>query len=313
MNWPMHRQWHKALKEQVKEQRDVYGAQTDRRQERMLQDLEGRPCSSFENEIRLLEMSGKSLRQMAKGYRAIIAKYPEEPAAYRNCAAVLEESGDYRGAFEMHMKTKGIVDTEASTEASTPFKVSLFEDGRNNGFYADTIGKCFEFLCCVELQDLPKPSWWNDSELLALSEQVVANGPSTSQNWMMRGTVLAGNYIETWKSLLGAVLIGGAQHDIQELLDSQIQRVKHTLAQSWGAGDRTVEQLCEGIRAFLRIVELEPSGSSMLLQAKELGQMLWLETGQKVIMEGFEAEIRKQGAFSVLWREQKTLGIYPLP
>ena len=88
MNWPMHRQWHKALKEQVKEQRDVYGAQTDRRQERMLQDLEGRPCSSFENEIRLLEMSGKSLRQMAKGYRAIITKYPEEPAAYRNCAAV---------------------------------------------------------------------------------------------------------------------------------------------------------------------------------------------------------------------------------
>ena len=71
--------------------------------------------------------------------------------------------------------------------------MELFEDGTER--WAATAGATFDLLKHPDCRETPKPEWWNDEALKALSARVVAVAPDTCSHMMcaMRACVLMGD------------------------------------------------------------------------------------------------------------------------
>ena len=69
--------------------------------------------------------------------------------------------------------------------------LELYEDG--NEQWALSVASVFDMLKTPDCAEVPKPEWWNDEGLKALSARVVAVVPDKQLTCAMRGVVLCGN------------------------------------------------------------------------------------------------------------------------
>ena len=109
----------------------------------------------------------------AKAWRKIIKEWPDEPTPYHNLAITLQQSGRHAEAAPMLLKA-----------------MELYEDGIEG--WADSAAMAFDLLKNADCDEEPKPEWWNDEALKALSARVVALAPDDINVCTMRARVLSG-------------------------------------------------------------------------------------------------------------------------
>ena len=171
-----HKEWHKLQKQRAKERREGTVAEHDR--------------STAEAAARLAEATGEEYDKRcaaavalnaegnhnatAKAWRKIIKEWPEEPGAYHNLAFVMFRSGRFVESAAMYLKA-----------------MELYPDGTEG--WAVSAAESFDLLRVPECHEVPKPEWWNDESLKALSARVVAVAPDKPQPCAMRARVLCGD------------------------------------------------------------------------------------------------------------------------
>jgi len=97
--------------------------------------------------------------------------------------------------------------------------MELYPDGTKP--WAKSTAAAFDLLKTDECDDVPKPEWWNDEALKALSARVVALAPDVQHVCAMRGRVLSGD-----------ALVGSKAH--------------------WSAGSRTAAEIKEAATWYWR-------------------------------------------------------------
>ena len=78
--------------------------------------------------------------------------------------------------------------------------MELCEDGTKG--WAESAAAAFDMFKTSECNEVPKPKWWNDGALKALSERAVALTPDHHQTYAMRAVVLQGHALGLvpWKA-----------------------------------------------------------------------------------------------------------------
>jgi len=174
-HWPKHKEYHKAQQERAKERREGTVLERDR--------------SSAEAQARLAEMTGNEYEKRgaaalafgakgdynaaAKAYRKIIKEWPDRPEAYHNLASAMNRSNRLKESAQMYLKA-----------------LELQEEGTKD--WADSVAAAFTVLKTADCREVPKPEWWNDEALKALSARVVALVSDKTQPCLMRAFVLCG-------------------------------------------------------------------------------------------------------------------------
>jgi len=110
----------------------------------------------------------------AKAWRRLIKEVPALPEPYFHLAAVLDQSDRDVEAAPMYLKA-----------------MELSEEGTER--WAKAAATAFDLLKASECDEVPKPEWWNDEALKALSARVVALVPDRFSPCSMRAYVLAGD------------------------------------------------------------------------------------------------------------------------
>jgi len=175
-HWPKHQQYHKVQKERAMQNRE--GGQPERT--RSIAEAEARRAEATGDEFdkrcaAAMALSAESDHNAAaKAWRKIIKQRPDEPAAYHNLANVMVRSGRLVDAAPLFHKA-----------------MELFEEGTED--WAESAAEAFDMLKHPDCDEVPKPEWWNDEGLKALSARVVALAPDGHQPCAMRALVLAGD------------------------------------------------------------------------------------------------------------------------
>lgn len=114
-----------------------------------------------------------SYKKAMKSLRKAIEIAPDDPSAYTQMGLCYRRSNDRQKATEWYL-----------------FSVNKATPGTQDWAWA--VSSAFNELMQDAQVDTPKPEWWNDSTLLAMSERVVEVDPEDSNAWKMRGEVLVG-------------------------------------------------------------------------------------------------------------------------
>jgi len=173
-HWPKHQVYHREQEERAK--MDRAGPDHDR----SLAEAEARRAERTGDEYdkrfaAALALNAEGdLHAAAKAWRKLIKERPHEPVPCYNLATVLVRSGHYAEAAQMYLKT-----------------MELEEEGTKD--WADSAASAFGLLKLRECREAPKPEWWNDEALKALSAQVVALSSDRHMPCAMRARVLCGD------------------------------------------------------------------------------------------------------------------------
>jgi len=175
-HWPKHKVYHKVQKEKEKEIREGTVPENDR--------------SAAEAQARRAEATGSELDKRfaaamalnaegdyhaaAKAWRKMIKEWPHRPEPYHNLAAELQRSNHNVEAAPMLLKA-----------------MDLYEDGTKQ--WAESAACAFDLLKTPDCHEVPKPEWWNDGALKALSARLVIVTPDNHQTCGMRAIVLQGH------------------------------------------------------------------------------------------------------------------------
>ena len=181
-HWPKHKVYHTAQKQLSKEISEGTGPEYDRSvaeaQTRRAEKTGSEYSKRFADALAL--MTEGDSNAAAKAWRKIIKQWPARPGPYNNLAATLHRSGRKLEAAPIYLKA-----------------MELYEDGTEN--WAVAAAAAFDLLKLPECDEVPKPEWWNDEGLKALSARVVAvavpgDGPPPlcSNLCSMRACVLSG-------------------------------------------------------------------------------------------------------------------------
>ena len=178
-----HKEYHKQQRRRLEEFRE--GTALER--ESSLAESEARHAERTGNEYDKRFADGLALmaecdyHAAAKAWRKLIKECPDEPTPYHNLAVVLDSTGHYTQAAPMYLKA-----------------MELFEGGTEH--WAVAAAGAFESLQRPESNELPKPEWWNDEDLKALSARVVAIVPNDASSRTTRGFVLVGGavFVPSW-------------------------------------------------------------------------------------------------------------------
>jgi tetratricopeptide (TPR) repeat protein len=125
-------------------------------------------------------ISQQDTRRAARAVREAIALEPDEPTAYYNLGAALNDSGHDVEAAQRYL------------EAKERYQVGSEMWGRAT---ASALNMLTQEVCA----EVAKPEWWNDEELMALSARVVRAAPDDVHAHQMRAEVLAG-HLPAWES-----------------------------------------------------------------------------------------------------------------
>ena len=117
----------------------------------------------------------EDFRREAKAYREAIALRPDEPVAYYNLGAALNNSGHYVEAAQRYLEAK-----ERCPAGSKR--------------WAEAIAWAFNMLTKEACAEVAKPEWWSDEGLKALSARVVRAAPDDLVAQEMRAMVLCGQH-----------------------------------------------------------------------------------------------------------------------
>ena len=177
-HWPKHQAYHKEQKQRAKQIRE--GAHPDN--ERLLAEAEARRAERTGNEYgkrfaaaMVLSAEG-DFNAAAKAWRKIIKQWPDKPTQYFNLGIALDRSDRNVEAAPMFLKA-----------------MELYLDGTED--WAASVTSAFDLLKHYGCVEMPKPEWWNDEALKALSARVVAVAPDSFMACAMRARVLSGNAI----------------------------------------------------------------------------------------------------------------------
>jgi len=226
-HWPKHKVWHTAQKRRAKERREGTVSERDR--------------STAEAEARRAEATGSEyhkrfaaavalsadgdLHAAAKAWRKMIKQGPENPSAYRNLAVVLSRSDHFADAAPMCLRAMELYG-DHYWEGTEDFD----ED------WAASAASAFDLLKLPACAEVPKPEWWNDEALKAISARVVAVTPDGHQPCAMRALVLAGDTL-------------GKAH--------------------WNAGPRTAAEIKEAATWYRRSVMVSRSSQDIQLRYED--------------------------------------------
>jgi len=173
-HWPKHKLYHKAAKQKAQEWRE--GASEH---DRALAESEARLAEATGNEYdkrfadAVALMAECDHNAAAKAWRKLIKQSSDEPGAYHNLATVLKRSTRFAEAAQMYLKA-----------------MELYEDGTED--WAKASAGAFDTLKTPVCHEVPKPEWWNDEGLKALSARVVALEPDEAVSCAMRARILLG-------------------------------------------------------------------------------------------------------------------------
>ena len=207
-HWPKHKVYHKAQTERDREVRDScmdHGRSLAESQARLAETTGDERYKRSADAMALVTEG--DYHAAVKAFRKLIKESPEEPSLYGNLAVTLQYAGHYTEAVPMFLKA-----------------MELFEDGTED--WAVSAASAFDMLKNSDCSEMPKPEWWNDEGLKALSARVLAAAPNDASAQAMRGYILAG----------GAVF-----------------------AQSWNAGPRTAAEIKEAATWFRRAASVANS------------------------------------------------------
>jgi len=175
-HWPKHQQYHKEQKERAKQMREGSGPE----QTRSLAEAEARRAERTGDEYDKRFAAAMALNAegdhnaAAKAWRKIIKQWPHWPTPYFNLATVLDRSDRNVESSQMYLKA-----------------MELFKEGTEQ--WAKTAAKAFDLLKHPDCDEEPKPEWWNDEGLKALSARALAVAPDGHMPCIMRARVLSGD------------------------------------------------------------------------------------------------------------------------
>ena len=175
-HWPKHKVYHTVAKQTAMKVREggqlertrLLAEEVARRAERTGDEIEKRFAAAL-----ALMAEGDNLHAVAKAWRKIIKEWPDEPTPYFNLAIALDSSDRNVESAPMFLKA-----------------MELYED--DTEYWARAAAKAFDLLKTDACLDMPKPQWWNDEALKALSARVVAVAPEKLHPCAMRARVLSG-------------------------------------------------------------------------------------------------------------------------
>jgi len=184
-HWPKHKVYHKEQKQRAMQ--ILEGGMLDRT--RSLAEAVARRAEATGSEFEKQGAAALAFgaegdhNAAAKAWRKIIKGWPDQPAPYRNLAIVLDRSDRVAEAAAMFLKA-----------------MELYEDGSKQ--WADSAAAAFNLHLTDDCYDAPKPEWWNEEALKALSARVVALAPDHNQTCGMRALVLQGHALGLvpWKA-----------------------------------------------------------------------------------------------------------------
>ena len=119
-------------------------------------------------------------RRAAMSYREAIALRPNKPEAYLTLGGVLASSGHQVEAAQRFLEAKELLPA-------------------GSALWAVATTSAFESLRLKANSEAPKPEWWNDKGLKALSVRVVRAAPNGQTANHMRAMVLTGNCAGAWE------------------------------------------------------------------------------------------------------------------
>tara|TARA_B110001452_G_scaffold251177_1_gene240011 strand:+ start:3133 stop:4173 length:1041 start_codon:yes stop_codon:yes gene_type:complete len=178
-HWPTHRQWHKEQKQWAKAWAMEAREGTVVERERAMAEAEARRAEQTGDADRkrfgaaIALMTEGDNHAAAKAWRKIIKERPGDANAFRNLGIVLLRSRHVTDAVEMYLKAMELYQSKESWATCAAGTFDLLKDP----------------LC----DDMPKPEWWDDEELKALSARVVALAPGDVHTCTMRAHVLTGD------------------------------------------------------------------------------------------------------------------------
>ena len=173
-NWPRHKKWHEEQQAKHKEHEVEKTKYTD--EGRVTNDLRHLPPQVQERHVELVEQADALMEQgkystAKKKLNKAIAIAPSEPNAITKLGLCYRLCNDRARALEYYL-----VAVEKARAGTQPWGWAL--------------SSAFNELMQPAMQNSPKPSWWNDASLLAMSEQVIVVDPTDSNAWKMHGEVL---------------------------------------------------------------------------------------------------------------------------
>ena len=171
-----HKEYHKQAKEREKDILEGTGPERGRLlAEAVARDAERTGCEYDKRGAAALALNAKGDHNAAaKAWRKIIKEWRDQPWPYHNLAVELSSSHRIVEAATMYLKA-----------------MELHEE--NTKGWALSAAAVFDMLRTDDCDDVPKPEWWNDEALKALSARVVALAPDKPQPCAMRADVLCGD------------------------------------------------------------------------------------------------------------------------
>ena len=218
--WEMHGVFHKKLRKQRKMNEDG-GAQQQRNREAAERVTRNAAVTGDEYDELLAKGarygSQRDWRRAAKACREAIALKPDEPGAYANLGAALDNSGHKVEAAQRLL------------EATERYPVGSER-------WARATASAFRMLRLEECAEVTKPEWWNDEGLKALSARVVRAAPDNTTGHQMRAMVLSG-LCDAWEvgPRSAAELIEAAMHfdRAAALCDAPVAKARYARAAGW--------------------------------------------------------------------------------
>jgi len=222
-HWPKHQQYHKDQKERAQKIREGAILECDRSIAETVARRAEETGGEYDKRLAdgLALMSEGDYHAAAKAFRKMIKQWPEKPTPCHNLALVMHRAGRHIEAAPMFLKA-----------------MELYRD--DTRAWADSTASAFDMLRHPACDEVPKPEWWNDEGLKALSARVVALAPEERHLCGMRARVLTGD------ALYNA--LGKAD---------------------WNAGPRTAAEIKEAASWFRRAAE-----TTLVLSGKLLYEQL---------------------------------------
>ena len=174
--WKLHGAFHKKLRKDRKQRED--GGASQQRTRKAAEEQAREAAQSGDKWEGLLaeglrHASKEDWRKAAKAERKAIALEPDDPTAYHALGATLSNAGHPVEAAQRFL------------EAKERYPVG-------SEYWADATAAAFYMLRLEECSEAPKPEWWNDEGLKALSARVVRAAPNDEAANNMRAMVLSG-------------------------------------------------------------------------------------------------------------------------
>ena len=196
-HWPKHKEYHTVQKERMKQMREAGRPERTRSaSETAARDAEATGDELDKRFAAAVALNAEGdYHAAAKAWRKMIKEQPTLPEPYFNLATVLDQSDRDVEAAPMYLKA-----------------MELSEEGTER--WAQAAASAFDLLKTSECDEVPKPEWWNDEALKALSARVVALAPDESSACIMRADVLTAG--STWQA-------GGGSWDVGQRTAAEIK------------------------------------------------------------------------------------------